>query len=162
MQIEITTPTSERQGSLRCIRDDGSETWQHSSPYFAYHDLIHCAVETSLGYRNAFWGLIETGKALDEFGTRYSVVDTYTCEEAWAESIVGMLQWPGVAGGPDLTYSDLISSLEATFGSHACGRPEITEQQLFTIRERMRALHKRLAETPPGGVVRLSFSEMVY
>ena len=41
-------------GVLRCVRADGSETWQKQesrhAAFFALHDLTHFAVESALGY----------------------------------------------------------------------------------------------------------------
>ena len=41
---------------LRCVRADGSATWQKQTDrhaaYFALHDLTHFAVETELGSEN--------------------------------------------------------------------------------------------------------------
>ena len=50
---------------LRCTREDGSVTWQKhegaQAQFFAFHDLTHFAVETTLGIRNGFYGLIADG-----------------------------------------------------------------------------------------------------
>jgi len=51
-------------GVLRCRREDGSVTWQKQTKHaahFAVHDLTHYAVETVLGYRRGFFGLIAEG-----------------------------------------------------------------------------------------------------
>jgi hypothetical protein len=51
-------------GVLRCTRQDGSVTWQKQTRHaghFALHDLTHYAVETALGYRHGFFGLIAEG-----------------------------------------------------------------------------------------------------
>jgi hypothetical protein len=51
-------------GVLRCTRQDGSVTWQKQTKHaahFALHDLTHYAVETALGYRRGFFGLIAEG-----------------------------------------------------------------------------------------------------
>lgn len=51
-------------GVLRCTRADGSFTWQKQvkhAAHFALHDLTHYAVETALGYRRGFFGLIAEG-----------------------------------------------------------------------------------------------------
>src|SRR5207237_7810377 len=46
---------------LKCIRDDGSVTWQRvddkQAAFFPLHDLTHYAVETELGFRQGFFGL---------------------------------------------------------------------------------------------------------
>ncbi len=52
-----------------CIRDDGSLTYA-KMPYggfFPRHDLMHYAVESTLGYREAFFGLIAAGWAIESF-----------------------------------------------------------------------------------------------
>ena len=51
-------------GVLRCVRDDGSVTWQKQgrhAPFFALHDLTHFAVETTLGSKRGFFGLMTEG-----------------------------------------------------------------------------------------------------
>jgi hypothetical protein len=49
---------------LRCTRDDGSLTWQkhtRHAAHFVLHDLTHYAVESCLGYRSGFFGLMAAG-----------------------------------------------------------------------------------------------------
>ena len=53
---------SDKYDSLRCIRNDGSET-KTSMPRQGIlpHDLIHYVVETALGYEYGFLGLVAKG-----------------------------------------------------------------------------------------------------
>jgi hypothetical protein len=54
---------------LRCTRADGSVTWQkqtRQAAHFVLHDLTHYAVETALGYRNGFFGLIAAGWDIED------------------------------------------------------------------------------------------------
>jgi hypothetical protein len=63
LQIEIVKQV-DGTGLLRCIRQDGSVTWQKQTrhaAHFAMHDLTHFVVETALGYRRGFFGLIADG-----------------------------------------------------------------------------------------------------
>jgi hypothetical protein len=59
--------TKHKDGSavLRCIRGDGSVTWQKeegtNAGFFPLRDLTHYAVETELGFRRGFYGLIAEG-----------------------------------------------------------------------------------------------------
>jgi hypothetical protein len=50
---------------LRCLRSDGSVTWQKQqgehAAFFPLHDLTHYAVETELGFRRGLYGLIAEG-----------------------------------------------------------------------------------------------------
>jgi len=43
--------------SLTCIRADGSRTWARMHPFFPLHDLTHLAVESVMGFDQAFFGL---------------------------------------------------------------------------------------------------------
>ncbi|MEP6691412.1 MAG: hypothetical protein ABJD07_09660 [Gemmatimonadaceae bacterium] len=57
--------------ALTCVRRDGSSTWQRQlgkvGLVFPPHDLTHYAVETTLGYRRGFYGLVADGWQLDDF-----------------------------------------------------------------------------------------------
>src|SRR5882672_12049379 len=59
--------------SLSCTRADGTTTWQRQqggqARFFPRHDLTHYAVETVLGHRNGFYGLVAAGWDLSDFGT---------------------------------------------------------------------------------------------
>ena len=54
---------------LRCVRADGSVTWQKQdrhAAFFALHDLTHFAVESTLGFRDGFFGLVAQGWDIDD------------------------------------------------------------------------------------------------
>jgi hypothetical protein len=57
--------------SLTCTRRDGTTTWQRQQGQLGWvfppHDLTHYAVETTLGYRHAFYGLIADGWEIADF-----------------------------------------------------------------------------------------------
>jgi hypothetical protein len=68
LQIEISK-RPDGAGVLRCTRPDGSVTWQKQAKHgahFALHDLTHYAVETALGYRRGFFGLIADGWEVED------------------------------------------------------------------------------------------------
>src|SRR5262245_5618971 len=58
---------------LSCTRPDGSVTWQkqegRQASFFPRHDLTHYAVETVLGHRRGFYGLLAEGWDFSDFGT---------------------------------------------------------------------------------------------
>jgi len=91
LQIEISK-RADGAGVLRCTRDDGSVTWQKQAKHgahFALHDLTHYAVETALGYRRGFFGLIAEGWEVDDTtgkGTRGPL----PAEALLVERIVGL------------------------------------------------------------------------
>lgn len=68
LEIAITKRV-DGAGVLRCRRTDGSVTWQKQerhAAHFALHDLTHYAVETALGYRRGFFGLIAEGWEIED------------------------------------------------------------------------------------------------
>lgn len=52
---------------LHCTRPDGSATWLPLTPFFVLHDLCHYAVETTLGYTQAFYGMLAAGTDIRQF-----------------------------------------------------------------------------------------------
>ena len=50
--------TKDGRPSLACVRPDGTRTWARVHPFFPTHDLTHCAVESVLGFDQAFFGLV--------------------------------------------------------------------------------------------------------
>lgn len=66
--------TKHRDGStsFRLTRPDGTATWQRSrgatGAFFPPHDLTHLAVESTLGHRRGFYGLVAAGWDLGDFG----------------------------------------------------------------------------------------------
>ncbi|HEX9484047.1 MAG TPA: hypothetical protein VF929_05680 [Gemmatimonadaceae bacterium] len=57
--------------SITCTRGDGTVTWQRQKgqlgAVFPPHDLTHYAVETTLGCRSAFYGLMADGWEIGDF-----------------------------------------------------------------------------------------------
>jgi hypothetical protein len=92
MRVQFTR-RADGSGLLRCIRDDGSVTWQKNdrhAAFFALHDLTHFAVETVLGYRRGFFGLINEGWDIDDT-TGKGARGALPAEAVEVEHIVGML-----------------------------------------------------------------------
>lgn len=157
LNIRFTRGREGRPETLTCLRADGSRTWQRSSDYFVRHDLIHYAVETALGLHNAFWGMVAQGRELDAFGTRDGEKDHYPPEALGAEALVGLLQWPSVQGGPDLTAEELLTQLAQTCIDTGIPTPEVTPHRIGQIRASIRDLHARWDQIAPGDSLALTF-----
>ena len=69
MKIQFTKRNDGRV-VLKCVRDDGSTTWQRQddeyAAFFPLHDLTHYAVETQLGFTQGFYGLLAEGWNIEE------------------------------------------------------------------------------------------------
>lgn len=83
---------NERKNSIHCVRDDGTETWMEADPFFVMHDLMHYAVETELGLKTGFYGLLESGIDITDFNKPREERNFVMTEEALAsESLVNLL-----------------------------------------------------------------------
>lgn len=147
---------------ITCTRPDGSSTWQRSraatAAFFPAHDLTHYAVETLLGMRHGFYGLVLDGWRFEDFGdgaARGPIPD----EALLAEAIVGTLDLQRRTA--DLSPAAFRAQLEATGAADAV-TPRLlavldvpTLERLVTARD---ALLARWAAVPAGGALELTFA----
>ena len=147
MRIEIVKQP-DGAGVLRCTREDGSVTWQKQSrhaTHFALHDLTHYAVETVLGYRRAFFGLIADGWEVDDTtgnGRRGALPP----EALEVERIVGLFDAERASG----------SLWSAQEFNASLPRP-LTDAGIQKVRELRAALLRQWSAIAPGEKVELTF-----
>ena len=139
--------------TLTCIRDDGSVTWTHLHRGFVQHDFAHYVVETTLGFENAFFGLV--AKGYDIPGFRAPKVERpfeIPAEAIDTEPVVALLQADLLEDLGDSGDSDGI------FHDHSTSLPVgITDEQLEVMRQKLRALLERWHDLPPGESMALQF-----
>ena len=155
MHIRFTRGKKGKPDTLTCVREDGSSTWEPSKVGIP-HDLLHYAVETTLGYRSAFYGLVAGGRDIASFGTKDGVKDVYTDEELWAEGIVGTLQWPAL-GRSRLSEAESLALIENYFQEQGHPVPPLTVEQLEQIRAKARELLRQWDALAEGAFLALSF-----
>jgi hypothetical protein len=135
-------------GVLRCTRADGSVTWQKQTrhaAHFAVHDLTHFAVESTLGFRRGFFGLIAEGWEIDDTtgkGSRGRLPD----EAVEVEHIVGMFDMER-ASGTLVTAEDF-----AIHSSRA-----LTGEDIARVRSCRGELFSRWSALEPSGTMELRF-----
>lgn len=145
---------------LRCIRADGSATWQRQddnrAAFFPLHDLIHYAVETELGFGRGFFGLIADGWEITDTtgqGARGPLPD----EAIEVEYIVSALGAER-AGGSVCTAEEF-NHLASTFAKTR-GRPEprpLTDADLTKVRSHIDELFVRWRALAAGATLELRF-----
>jgi hypothetical protein len=147
--------------ALSCIRANGTSTWQRQDgqlgAFFPLHDLTHYAVETTLGFRRAFYGLIAEGWELDFFAE--SGLSKRLPEDAvLAEVIVGFFDLER-ATGVRAAADDFNWKIQAFFTDKDLPSPtfHVTDDGLDRIRELSGELFRRWRELPPGQALELSF-----
>jgi hypothetical protein len=144
----------------RCVRADGSATWQRQegrqAAFFPHHDLSHYAVESELGFRSGFYGLIAEGWELEETGGKGDR-GTLPVEAVAVEHLAGVLDLER-AGGVEWTAAD-VNRHAAAFAASG-GRPPpraVTDAELARVRARVLELFARWRGLPPGATLELSF-----
>ncbi len=146
--------------ALSCTRADGSVTWQRQDgqlgAIFPLHDLTHYAVETTLGLREAFFGLLASGWDISDFA-RAEMKPKFTTEALIAEAIVGYFDLERMTGErPDA--AELNRRLAEYCAERGLGAPlELTEPMVATIRATRAALFERWRALPAGESMELPF-----
>jgi hypothetical protein len=141
------------------LREDGSSTTTSIGAYAGFgpvHDLSHYVVETSMGFRNAFLGLLGAGRNVEDFNRESK---QWLTEEAMvAEAISGQLSQDAMTGRPlsvedfNWTVRDVLSR-----GTVKCAAPELTAEQLSALHARLADLRRRWEAVAVGETLELEF-----
>ena len=147
--------------TVQCKRADGSATWQrHQGPrarYFPFHDLSHYAVETTLGARDGFYGLIAAG---------WDIVDTsgkgargpVPAEALLVEQLVGLFDRERVGGAPPMTAEEMHAHLDSLgVSSQFREVSPLTEETLNAVRAARERLFDAWGVTQPERPFELTF-----
>ena len=146
--------------TLTCVRADNTSTGQRSGAFFVGHDLGHYAIETTLGLRSAFWGMLARGWDIDDFGSPWprGPIPTDAMEDlALAEHAAGMLDAERY-GVPIRSADEFNFWLEQALtqaGMTLVRR--LTEADLARLRACRADLAARWEALPPGETLELLF-----
>ena len=141
---------------LSCLRPDGSVTWQRQSGihgrFFPIHDLTHYAVETILGHRRGFYGLVAEGWDVTDFGAPWPK-GRIPPDADPSELIVGFLDAERAAGveWPATDLNDMLRMHNAAAGW------QVSQGRLNDIRAMRRDLLQRWDALPAGETLELGF-----
>jgi hypothetical protein len=152
MRVEIAKKV-DGAGVLRCVRADGSVAWQKQTnrhaAHFALHDLTHFAVETTLGYRRGFFGLVADGWEIEET-TGKSVRGSPGPEAMEVESIVGLFDVER-AGGVIWTLDEFNE-----FGTMK-GLRLLSADEIARVKKKRSELFQQWSAVAPGAALTLEF-----
>ena len=139
------------QAYCAALAQDGSVTWQKQknlqAPFFALHDLTHFAIETTLGYRRGFFGLIAEGWDIADTtgkGNRGPLPD----EAIEVERLVGLVFTERASGA-------IWSAAEFNEVWQAARR--LTDAELLAVRKRRSELFQLWSNVPDGGTLALQY-----
>jgi len=152
VQVQITK-RADGAGVLRCVRADGSATWQKQTDrhaaYFALHDLTHFAVETALGYRRGFFGLIAEGWEIEDT-TGKGARGPLPPEAGEVECTVGLFAAER-AGGVIWTVEEF-NEFAATTGAR-----KLTFDEIVRVKKKRSELFEQWSAVAPGATLELVF-----
>ncbi|MEZ5040894.1 MAG: hypothetical protein R2828_13445 [Saprospiraceae bacterium] len=125
-------------------RTDGTATWTKLRPGLEAHDLAHYVIETVLGYKNAFYGLINQGYEVGDFELPREqrpealIPANIPLEAIQTEYIVNQLQTEYLSYGQS---PDFVETLAAALKEKALPFPSaLTLERLEEIRMQFRTL----------------------
>lgn len=159
MRIEFTR-RMDGGTTLRCVRADGSISWQNqrgtTALFFALHDLTHYAVETELGFRQAFYGLVAAGWDIADTGGK-GARGRLPMEAILVEHLVGALDQERASGTTwaAADFDAVLARAAEEWGG--APPPPLTDEALDRVRARVRELASRWAALAPGAVLALEF-----
>jgi hypothetical protein len=154
--------TKRRDGSVisHFERADGTATWQRKdgpqATFFAAHDLTHYALETTLGYRRGFYGLVAEGWDLSDFGTPWPRGPLPADAEP-AELIAGLLDGERAAG-ERCSAAEFNEKIALYYETHSLADPpQLTQEKLDQIRKVASDLRARWSAVLAGDSLELTF-----
>ncbi len=157
MTIRLTKGKN-KPDTLTCRRDDGSCTWTALNLPPA-HDLGHYAIETTLRFWEAFFGLLAQGWAIQDFGqpdSRIGGKPTIPIEAIQVEALAGLLDMERRSRLPP-DYPVFYQMLVCTCAGLNVPVPALNQGQLEAIRSRHTALLHQWAALSEGKTLELPF-----
>jgi hypothetical protein len=145
---------------LRCERADGTVTWQRQegkiASVFPFHDMTHYVVETELGFRAGFFGLVAQGWDIND--TSGKTARGPLPEEAiTVENVVGLFDVQRSLG-VEWTADEV--NEQARIFATARGTPAppvLADDEVSKIRQRIRDLFERWNRLTPDETLDLPF-----
>jgi hypothetical protein len=146
--------------ALSCIRADGTTTWQRQegaqATFFPKHDLTHYAVETALGHRQGFYGLVSVGWDFSDFGSPWPH-GRLPVEAGISEMIVGVLDMERRTG-ERVSAEELNQKLAEYAGENSLPQQrELTEEDLDRVRAKRAEMFAKWDAVQPGDALEIPF-----
>jgi hypothetical protein len=150
------TRGKDKKDVLVVVRADGSQSWQHQQPGIPVHDLTHFAVESTLGLKNGFYGLLAQGWDITRLIDR-DVRSILPPEGLWTEFVVGLVQTERLGPEPlsATEFNEQLEKQKANFGLkyERC----LTDDELAGIRQTFLDTYSKWRVLQPGESLYLIF-----
>jgi hypothetical protein len=152
---------SDGSAALSCTRADGSVTWQRQDgqlgQVFPMHDLTHYCVESVIGFRRGFYGLLAEGWDISDFG-KVGARGPIPEEARLVEMIVGYFdleQRTGILGAADEYNERIITTCADNKVPGTSFR--LTDEHVARVRARRADLFARWRALASGDTLEVTF-----
>lgn len=148
---------------LRCVRADGTVTWQRlggkQAAFFPAHDLTHYAVESVLGATQGFFGLVAGGWDIEDT-TGAGARGPLAPETLLIERLVGLMD---VERGTGSTWDAATFASQVAMADPALAplAQRLTDAELARIKALQAELFARWAGIPAGASLELRFPALL-
>ena len=112
--MKIQFKKNGNQHVISYIRDDQNNHWLIANDFLVLHDLSHYAIEKTLGYQHAFWGLIKSGIHPSDFEDREKRKQWMLSDEAWYAECMANLFLMELTQGEFQDFNVIFSSSLST------------------------------------------------
>ncbi len=156
MKIIIKKKSSAKH-TISYIREGYQDSWIEADNFLVIHDLCHYAIESSLQYKNAFWGLVANGIHPSIFENRETRNALQLTNEAWyAEHLANLLLIEITQG----KFDDINKMLEKSLIQHNPSIPiiQFSILELDTIRALLHQLIDDWQAVNEGDYLSLDFT----
>ena len=153
---------------MTCLREGHAPEIQRTAHdgFFALHDLLHYAVETALGFDEAFLGLIATGWSFENFTRRDDPRYRPLPPQALAaEHIVNIFSLALREAVPqdqelvELLTEEINRDLAAAMRDSGVAAPKLAACEVAAICNTFGELSRRWAALPMGDALELAFPQ---
>lgn len=153
---------------MTCLREGHAAQIRRTAydGFFALHDLLHYAVETALGFDEAFLGLIDSGWSFENFtrrdDPRYRALPPQALAAEHLVNIVSLALREAVPQDPqllELLTEEINRDVAAAMRKSGVAAPKLSARDVATITTTFAELSRRWAALPVGGEIQLEFPQ---
>lgn len=150
--MTITFQKKEDSATINITRSDGSTTGNKTNHIGVIHDLCHYAVEEAMGFKKAFFGLIDAGYDIDDFEKMGHqrppelIPEHLPVEAKQAEHMAGLFQLSLIDPGVLLYFRE---NLKMALDVHGIPFPDdLDDSLILTIADKLRGLIEQWKDLP--------------
>jgi len=155
MKLQLTK-NSDKPHVIKYIRDNGTETWMYSDDFFVLHDLSHYAIEKTLKYTTAFYGMLNNGMAIQDFEDRDKRNALLISDEAcYAENMANLFLMEITQG--DFEDFNTVSGEAFIAINQKFSLPVLKDAEIKNIRIYLKQLILQWKDLPVGSSLQLTF-----